>query len=440
MNLQRVKRMVTKRQDIFWFIILRLIVITSLVISAIIIQYGTSTFLQINALYALVIGAYLLSGLYLALYYWGKYYSFQAYIQIFFDLVLITVLVYISGGLKGSFYFLYIFEIIAASIVLSNRAAYITAAFSSVFFGFLVDGMFLGIVPSFDDNLISLISLRFVISQIFISCGVFFLVAFLINYLTHNLRKARQQLELARKELDIKKNLALAGEFSAQLAHEIRNPLAAISGSVQVLHDDLELSGEQKKLMNIVVDESQRISISIDQFLNLAAPGKHILSWFDLSEELDATIVLLQRSGVLTENHRVEGNYASTPLHYYGNRNQFKQIFWNIIKNGIKAMPDGGAFAIDFEVGEKEESILKFSDSGLGMESEEKERLFEPFFSGFESGLGIGMAVVYRIVSDYKGKILVDSAPGRGTTIKIILPKKKDGKIKTREERRVSVG
>ena len=74
------------------------------------------------------------------------------------------------------------------------------------------------------------------------------------------------------------------------------------------------------------------------------------------------------------------------------------------------------------------------------MESAEKERLFEPFFSGFESGLGIGMAVVYRIVSDYKGKILVDSAPGRGTTIKIILPNKKDMKIETKGERRVSVG
>jgi two-component system sensor histidine kinase PilS (NtrC family) len=432
--------MTAKRQDIFWFIILRLIVITSLVISAVIIQYGTSTFLQINALYGLVIGAYLLSALYLVLYYWGKYFSFQAYLQIFFDLVLITALVYISGGLKGSFYFLYIFEIIAASIVLSNRAAYVTAAFSSVFFGFLVDGMFLGLIPYFDNNVTTPISLRFVIGQIFVSWGVFFLVAFLINYLTHNLRNARHQLDLARKELDIKKNLALAGEFSAQLAHEIRNPLAAISGSVQVLHEDLELTGEQKKLMDIVVDESHRISLSIDQFLNLAAPGKHILSWFDLSEELTATIILLQRSGVLTEKHRVEGNYDSAPMQYYGNRNQFKQIFWNIIKNGIKAMPDGGVFTIDFEGGGKEATILKFSDSGLGMESEAKERLFEPFFSGFESGLGIGMAVVYRIVSDYKGKILVDSAPGRGTTIKIILPKKKDTKLEAKGERRVSVG
>jgi len=170
-----------RRQDILWFIFLRIIISTSLLVSAIIIQYSTATFLHLNIYYRLIIVTYLLSALYFILYQWGKCYSIQVYAQIFFDLLMITSFVYISGGLRGSFYFLYIFEIIAASIVLSKRMAYITAAFSCVFFGALVDGMYYGIIPFFGNESSFKISLGTVTNSIFIAWGVFFLVAFLIN-------------------------------------------------------------------------------------------------------------------------------------------------------------------------------------------------------------------------------------------------------------------
>jgi signal transduction histidine kinase len=412
----------TKKKVILWLILLRLIIVTSLVVSAFIIQYSTSVFLPLNPFYYLVISFYVLSLIYFVFYIWGKYLNIQVYFQIFFDLLLITALVYISGGLQGSFYFLYIFEIIAASIVLSRRDAYLTAALSAIFFGYLVVLMYRRVIPSFAPEETLEISFGLVINNIFIAWSAFFLVAFLMNYLTGSLQKTRDELRMIQKELEVKKRLAVAGEVSAHLAHEIRNPLAAISGSVQVLKDELGLGGEQKDLMDIIVRESGRVSRSIEQFLNLASPVKQAFSSLDLSAILDETIVLLQSSGEMDGDFRVEGNFKSVNVRYFGSSSQFKQLFWNIIKNSLRAMPDGGTLAIDFDQEKKDKIELRIADSGKGMTEEQKERIFEPFYSGFEGGQGIGMAVVHRIVDDYKGEIKIDSEPNKGTEVIITLP------------------
>lgn len=413
--------MSTRRKDIFWFILLRVIIITTILISVVTIHYATSATLSLSAFHLIFI-AYFLSLVYLLLYLWGKNYTLQVYVQVFFDLLLITALVYFSGGLKGSFYFLYVFEIIAASIVLSSSAAYITAILSGVLFTALIDGMYLGIIPYYSSDSSAPISMDALITNIFTSWGVFFLVALLMNYLTGKLRKTREELDWAQKELEIKKSLALAGEISAHLAHEIRNPLAAISGSVQVLRNEMALSGDQKELMNIVVNESDRISKSIEQFLDLASPGKQTFVAVDLSRVLKESIMLLQRSGELNGSCHVEGNYESAGIYCYGNSSQFKQIFWNLIKNALKAMPEGGTLTIDLNQRKKNEIELKVRDNGRGMAKEDRERLFEPFYSGFKTGKGIGMAVVRRIVDDYNGKIQVSSELDKGTEIVILLP------------------
>jgi signal transduction histidine kinase len=419
---QETEEIGTKKKDILWLILLRLIIVTSLVVSAVIIQYSTSVFLPLNPFYYLVLSFYILSFIYFIFYIWGKFLKVQVYFQIFFDLLLITALVYISGGLQGSFYFLYIFEIIAASIVLSRRAAYLTAALSAIFFGYLVVLMYRRIIPSFGPEETLEISFGLVINNIFIAWSAFFLVAFLMNYLTGSLQKTRDELRLTQKELEVKKRLAVAGEVSAHLAHEIRNPLAAISGSVQVLKDELGLRGEQKDLMDIIIRESDRVSRSIEQFLNLASPVKQAFSSIDLSAILEETMVLLQNSGEMDGDFRIEGNFKSVNVRYFGNSSQFKQLFWNIIKNSLRAMPDGGTLTIDFNQEKKDKIELRIADNGKGMSEEQKERIFEPFYSGFEGGQGIGMAVVHRIVDDYKGEINIDSEPDKGTEVIITLP------------------
>ncbi len=214
----------TKKNDIFWFIIVRLIIVTSLAVSTVIIQYSTEVLLNLNSfyyLYYLVLFVYLLSIVYFILFYAAKNYTFQAYLQIFIDLLLITALIYISGGIKGSFYSLYIFEIIAASVVISKRTTYLVAALSAVFYVLLIDGMYYAIIPYLYPELSQELSLSAVLSNILTAWGVFIIVAFFLNHLTGNLRKTRDELRLAQKELEIKKDLAVAGETSANLAHEI---------------------------------------------------------------------------------------------------------------------------------------------------------------------------------------------------------------------------
>ena len=419
---QKKEDIASRRRYILWLIFLRLVIVTSLVISAFIIESITPVFLPLSPFYYLILIFYILSLIYFILYLWGKFYSTQVYFQISLDLIMITALVYISGGLKGSFYFLYIFEIIAASIVLSKRATYVTASLSAIFFGLLVELMYFGRIPYSDPEQSMEISLGVVTNNIFIAWSAFFLVAFLMNYLTGSLQKTKDQLYLAQKELEVKDRLAVAGEVSAQLAHEVRNPLAAISGSVQILKEELFLTGEQKKLMTIIVDESKRVSLSIEQFLNLASPAPNVFSSINLSAVLKETLMLLQGGGELNGNLQIKGNFKSKEVYYFGSNNQFKQLFWNLIKNAVKAMDKGGELTIDFNQEKKNEIQLRFADTGIGMTREEEEKIFDPFYSGFKNGRGLGLSVVRRIVDTYKGNIKVDSEPNKGTDITITLP------------------
>ncbi len=413
------------KKIVLQLIIFRLLIVTVLVVAAVSIQFGTSTFLPLSHFYLIVIFIYVLSCVYFMFYHWGRNYSFQVYFQIIMDLFWITALVYISGGLHGTFHFLYILEIVAASVLLSGRAAYLTAALSSIFFGALVDLMYFGVIPYYGGLHRSEAATGVFINNIFVSWSVFFLIAFLVNSLTRRLRMTRSELEAARKELKVNKNLALAGDVAAHLAHEIRNPLAAISGSVQVLNRDLDLTGEQKELMRIVIKESERVSKSFEHFLTLASSGKMNFTLFRFSRLMKETLTLLKASGGLPDNIEIRGNYKSSDISYHGNSNQFKQIFWNILNNSVKAMPEGGLLSINFDIIDKQSVLLRFTDTGFGMKEEDRERIFEPFFSGFEKGQGVGLSVVRRMVGDYNGHIDVVSAPEKGTEISIILPGQK---------------
>jgi len=295
-------------------------------------------------------------------------------------------------------------------------------ALSAILFGLLIDGLYFRIIPYFASDYPADLSFGSVLFTIFIAWGVFFVIALLMNSLTENLRRTGEKLRLAQKELDIKERLAAAGQVAANLAHEIRNPLAAVAGSVQVLKSELRLTNDQKNLMNIILRESERASQSIEQFLDLASPGKQVFSSINLSEVLRETLTVLKAGGELDSQYDVAGNYQSSEVRYFGNANQFKQIFWNLTKNAIKAMPRGGTLTVDFTSNGNRELAIRFADTGRGMGQESRQRLFEPFYSGFENGRGLGMAVVRRIVDDYEGKIQVSSEVDRGTTILITLP------------------
>jgi two-component system sensor histidine kinase PilS (NtrC family) len=410
------------RKDILRYIVFRLIIITSIFIATIIINYSTGA--DFPLVFLLAIAAfYVLSLIYFLLYLWGKNLLAQAYFQLIVDLLLITLMVYISGGTTTSTYFLYIFAIIAASLVISEKAAYLAAALAAVLFGFLVDGTYFGLIPYFNPQHASRQDFGSVLFNLMLAWAVFFAVAFFMSYLSKNLRRARQELERAQKEIILRERLAEAGRVSASLAHEIRNPLAAISGAVQVLRQEAQQDPEKARLMEVIVRESNRVSQLLEQFLDFASPTKRVFSEVDLGQLLNETLEMLRSAGDLdSEKIKVEGNFLMRRVTYYGNPNHFKQIFWNLIKNAIKAMPDGGKLTLNFFNSRREGLKIVVKDTGVGLTEVDKENLFVPFYSGFGEGRGLGLATVKKLVEDYEGSIQVNSEKWQGTEIIITLP------------------
>jgi len=243
--------------------------------------------------------------------------------------------------------------------------------------------------------------------------------------LTESLRRTREALRAAERELLVRERLSEAGRVSASLAHEIRNPLAAISGSVQVLKKELDLTAEQRDLMGIVLKESERVSQSLEQFLDFALPAKQVFSPINLRDILDETVRILQAGGELNGRVTLEGNFRAADVPFFGNAGQFKQVFWNLIKNAVKAMPEGGRLKLDFPEPRKKEVRIVVADTGRGMTEADRKHLFEPFYSGFADGRGLGLSIVRKIVDDYDGRIDVRSEVDKGTEVLIILPVRK---------------
>jgi len=410
------------RIKLLQMIILRGVALAFLLAAVVIIQTHTTTLLPVAAIYVLILAYILLSLVYLALYLWARGYTFQAHLQIFFDLVLITFLVYVAGGVQGSLHILYVLVIMSSSYLLTARAAYLMAALSAILFGLLLEGLYYRLLPYFLPEQVAKQTFGSVLFSLIISWALFFAVAILLNSLNAGLRRMRAELQRAEKALEVKESQALAGRISAQIAHEIRNPLTSIAGAIQVLGGESDLDPERRELMRIVLKETDRVSQTLEQFMDLVNPHQVEFETIDLTVVLQETLYMFSQSGELNGRIRMEGNYASRAVPFYGNGNQFKQIFWNLTKNAIQAMPDGGRLQVDFDHLPAGRLRIRFADTGVGMDEETRQKLFEPFYSGFESGRGLGMAVVRRVVDDYQGRIEVNSAPGQGTEVLIDLP------------------
>lgn len=227
-------------------------------------------------------------------------------------------------------------------------------------------------------------------------------------------------MELER-EVRRQERLAALGKMAAGLAHEIRNPLASMRGSVQVLASELSFSQDQSQLMQIVLRESDRLNRIVSDFLTYARPPKIERAVIELSSLLSETIALLRNSPELRPDHMIREEYPDEPLLYQGDPNQMRQIFWNLARNAIQAMPQGGELSVTVDARPNRDVTIAFSDTGEGMSREQKDRLFEPFNSS-SGGTGLGMAIVYQLVRDHNGNILVDSETGKGTRIAIKLP------------------
>ena len=230
--------------------------------------------------------------------------------------------------------------------------------------------------------------------------------------------------EMRRLERDSRRRqrLAAVGEMAAGIAHEIRNPLASMRGSIQVLRSELSLSDEQASLMDIVLRESDRLNETIRSFLAYARPQAAVLKPVDLGRVLGDAATLLRNSPDLRPDHKVQ---VAVPddLVIEADEHQIRQVVWNLATNGLRAMPGGGALRLEAGIDAATGGVtLAVVDEGVGIPPEQLDTLFQPFHGSFGQGSGLGLAIVHRIVQDHRAEIAVESEVGRGTRVTVRLP------------------
>ncbi len=527
----------------------RVVVITTLLISTFIIELMFHPTVPLRPFYLLGGVTYLLSLVYALAHGRMKDSPFFVPLQLTGDLLVVTGLVYVTGGPESPFSFLYLILIITASILLFRRGGMLIASGAWVLYAVLVEATCFGILPLYPSGYFegADLSERRILYLLFSHLFSFLTVAYLTSHVSEMLRKAGEKLvarendleelrafnediidsmnsglmttdlmgritftnraacqitgfpagELAgrplasvlgagdsflsevrnalekanrfrfdkefsarggaclflgftasilrnkegmplgliftfqdlteirvlEEEVNLKKRMAALGEMAAGMAHELRNPLASISGSVQVLRRDLPAGAEQIELMEIILKESRRLDQTIRDFLLFAKPGRFSPERVDLPEILSDSLKLLRNSEEFRPTHRLKNVFHPESIPVVLDLNRMKQVFWNLAKNALKAMPEGGTLT-DKALGEVDGQVLvSFSDEGIGMGDAEVARNFQPFHGSFRDGTGLGLAIVYRIIQEHQGRIRIKSRHGAGTEVQILLPK-----------------
>jgi two-component system sensor histidine kinase PilS (NtrC family) len=508
--------------------------------------------ISLYSFYVIVIAAYILSAVYYIILQFTQNLKISLYFQATCDVLLITGLVYATGGIQSIYAVFYTMVIIYSVIFLGRRGGLIIASACGIFYGGLLDLEYYKVlIPHYATLQNASFSAGYVFSRIIIYILSFYLVAILASFVVEQERKTRtlleekvtafDQLDLLHRsiiesidtgivtvdllgriksfnraaeeitgyasldiddlniidifpeygqlreklnraaDLDSRKNrvemtlqsksgaslvlgcsisflkdsqggrigdilvfqdlteikemerhletnrrLAFVGEMAAGLAHEMRNPLASISGSIQMLHKGLDLSLSDERLMQIILRGKDQLESFMKDFLLLSRPTPGIHEAFKMDEIIDDVLVAIKY--VPDWREQIEIMRPSTNHgEIIASKAEIRQVVWNLVMNAVQAMPDGGRLSITTRHATLKESLpaleFEISDDGPGITKSDLGKIFEPFFTTKEKGTGLGLAIVNRIVDGYQGTIMVDSAPGRGAKFSIRLPR-----------------
>lgn len=222
-------------------------------------------------------------------------------------------------------------------------------------------------------------------------------------------------------DLRTRDRLAVVGEMAADVAHEIRNPLASISGSVQMLSADADAGEEHRHLLDIIQRESTRLDRIIHEFLSFARPAPLVLQEVNLSEMVRDTVTLLGNSKELLPGHRIEVDLPDTDVRLRADGDRLRQVIWNLSRNALKAMADGGQLTVRLGLPGGDRLTLEFTDEGHGFLEDNRRQVFRPFSGKFRRGTGLGLAIVYRIVQAHGGRITIGNRPQGGARVRVTL-------------------
>jgi two-component system, sporulation sensor kinase A len=225
----------------------------------------------------------------------------------------------------------------------------------------------------------------------------------------------RQEAEILLQKSE---KLALIGQMAAGIAHEIRNPLTSIKGFIQLFKSKYKSEEEH---FNLVLSELERINLIVGEFLVLAKPTAREFKERQIASLLKDVVMLINAQAIMN-NIQIFLECESDIPHVICEENQLKQVFVNILKNAIEAMPNGGIIDVKIKKKEKNRVSIYFIDQGLGIQEDRLLTLGEPFYTTKEKGTGLGLMVSYKIVESHDGELKISSKVNRGTTVEVILP------------------
>src|ERR1700747_2141984 len=535
-----------------WLNRVRFLVITLLLGIVIVLVQFTQVVVPLRYFVPLVILWYTLALFYGILCHWVPIAGWHAPLEIVCDSLLVTGLVYVTGGHESYFISLYLLLIIVASILFSRRATFLVAGFSFILLGGMVELVFYDLLPRTAATLPGVKTLQtWILSNLF----AFFAVAYLSSLLTASLRRQSAELEMKRGELEdlqafnediihsmrgglittdlegrlrllnrtgeeilgfkfdqvrghklyevapgiwqmtegcedgalpqrrevefrtpagqqrylglsvsvlrtaerlgagyvinfqdltdlkrleqevvTKERMAALGRLSAAIAHEIRQPLTAMTGALKELARLAPLEDDDKKLVHIVSRESQRLNQIITDFLNYSREKTYSFTDVDVAAVIEETLTLIERDAGARGKVRIERQFAARNIRARADRDALKQVFWNLCNNALRAMPDGGVLTVSLDA-DTVWTRISIRDTGIGFDSSQATTFFEPFQSGFTGGTGLGLAIVYQILQGHQGRIRVEAEKGSGANFIVELPRAVRPRASTRGER-----